>query len=144
LFRGHHLFSPVLLLAETFQSYSTSFWIFKAVAPKKLKPVSLMTFCKKPSPPTRQPALKTLIQSYHPKLRYMVQTDVSPPWFVIYGSNLKFIHWSYKRHLERVMREKFDFIGTSIKFSFRDEKQIKANREKASQAAEKANNTEKN
>lgn len=71
------------------------------------------------------------LKNTHPKLRYMVQTDVSPPWFVIYGSNLKFIHWSYKRHLERVMREKFDFIGTSIKFSFRDEKQIKANREKA-------------
>lgn len=71
------------------------------------------------------------LKNTHPKLRYMVQTDVSPPWFVIYGSNLKFLHWSYKRHIERVMREKFDFVGTSIKFSFRDEKQIKANREKA-------------
>lgn len=78
------------------------------------------------------------LKNTFPKLRYMVQTDVSPPWFVIYGSNLKFIHWSYKRHLERVMREKFDFIGTSIKFSFRDEKQIKANREKAAKEAEKA------
>lgn len=76
------------------------------------------------------------LKNTHPKLRYMVQTDVSPPWFVIYGSNLKFLHWSYKRHLERVVREKFDLIGTSIKFSFRDEKQIKANREKAAQAAE--------
>lgn len=78
------------------------------------------------------------LKNTFPKLRYMVQTDVSPPWFVIYGSNLKFLHWSYKRHLERVMREKFDFIGTSIKFSFRDEKQIKANREKAAKEAEKA------
>lgn len=77
------------------------------------------------------------LKNTHPRLRYMVQTDVSPPWFVIYGSNLKFLHWSYKRHLERVMRENFDFIGTSIKFSFRDEKQIKANREKAAQAVEK-------
>jgi len=74
------------------------------------------------------------LKNSHPKLRYMVQTDVSPPWFVIYGSNLKFLHWSYKRHLERVMRENFDLIGTSIKFSFRDEKQIKANREKAAAA----------
>ena len=73
------------------------------------------------------------LKNTHPRLRYMVQTDVSPPWFVIYGSNLKFLHWSYKRHLERVMRENFDFIGTSIKISFRDEKQIKANREKAAQ-----------
>jgi len=70
------------------------------------------------------------LKNTHPKLRYMVQTDTSPPWFVIYGSNLKFIHWSYKRHLERVVRETFDFTGTSIKFSFRDEKQIKANKEK--------------
>lgn len=71
------------------------------------------------------------LKNTHPKLRYMVQTDTSPPWFVIYGSNLKFLHWSYKRHLERVMREAFDYTGTAIKFSFRDEKQIKANREKA-------------
>ena len=77
------------------------------------------------------------LKNTHPKLRYMVQTDTSPPWFVIYGSNLKFLHWSYKRHLERVMRETFDYTGTSIKFSFRDEKQIKANREKASLAAAK-------
>lgn len=80
------------------------------------------------------------LKNTHPKLRYMVQTDVSPPWFVIYGSNLKFIHWSYKRHLERVMREKFDFTGTAIKFSFRDEKQIKANREKADLEKTKAAN----
>lgn len=77
------------------------------------------------------------LKNTHPKLRYMVQTDTSPPWFVIYGSNLKHIHWSYKRHLERVMRETFDFSGTAIKFSFRDEKQIKANREKERLAAEK-------
>lgn len=77
------------------------------------------------------------LKNTHPRLRYMVQTDTSPPWFVIYGSNLKFLHWSYKRHLERVMRETFDFTGTAIKFSFRDEKQIKANREKAAEQAKK-------
>jgi len=65
-----------------------------------------------------------------PKLRYIVQTDVAPPWFVIYGSNLKFIHWSYKRYLENTVRGQFDFIGTPIKFSFRDEKQLKDNRER--------------
>ncbi|NCO10384.1 ribosome biogenesis GTPase Der [Candidatus Saccharibacteria bacterium] len=70
------------------------------------------------------------LKNTHPKLRYIVQTDQSPPWFVIYGSSLKFLHWSYKRHIERALRERFDFVGTSIKMSFRDEKQIKANREK--------------
>jgi len=78
------------------------------------------------------------LKNTHPKLRYIVQTDTSPPWFVIYGSNLKFIHWSYKRHLERIMREENDFVGTAIRFSFRDEKQIKANREKAEYDAKEA------
>jgi GTP-binding protein len=70
------------------------------------------------------------LKNTHPKLRYMVQTDSSPPWFVIYGSNLKFVHWSYKRYLERLVRETYNFAGTPIKFSFRDEKQIKANKER--------------
>lgn len=90
--------------------------------------------------PTKTRALNDMLQSAiqkhppaglkntHPKLRYMVQTDTSPPWFVIYGSNLKFIHWSYKRYLERQLRETYNYSGTPVKFSFRDEKQIKANR----------------
>lgn len=74
------------------------------------------------------------LKNTHPKFRYVVQTDHNPPWFVIYGSNFKFIHWSYKRYLERQFRQEFDFTGTPIKFSFRDEKQIKANRAKAEQS----------
>lgn len=70
------------------------------------------------------------LKNTHPKLRYMVQTDTAPPWFVIYGSNLKFVHWSYKRYLERLLRETYNFSGTPIRFSFRDEKQIKANKER--------------
>ena len=70
------------------------------------------------------------LKNTHPKLRYMVQTDTTPPWFVVYGSNLKFVHWSYKRYLERTLREAFNFAGTPIKLSFRDEKQLKANRER--------------
>lgn len=76
------------------------------------------------------------LKNTHPKFRYIVQTDVGPPWFVIYGSNFKFIHWSYKRYLERQFREEFGFGGTPIKFSFRDEKQIKANRARNSDATE--------
>lgn len=70
------------------------------------------------------------LKNTHPKLRYMVQTDTTPPWFVIYGSNLKFVHWSYKRYLERLVRETYNYAGTPIKFSFRDEKQIKANKQR--------------
>jgi GTP-binding protein len=73
------------------------------------------------------------LKNTHPKLRYMVQTDTAPPWFVIYGSNLKFVHWSYKRYLERLLRETYNYSGTPIKLSFRDEKQIKANKERIAQ-----------
>jgi GTP-binding protein len=75
------------------------------------------------------------LKNTHPKLRYIVQTDTTPPWFVIYGSNLKFVHWSYKRYLERLIRETYNYAGTPIKLSFRDEKQIKANKEKAKKEA---------
>ena len=54
------------------------------------------------------------LKNTHPKLRYMVQTDKNPPWFVIYGSNLKFVHWSYKRYLERLLRETYNFAGTPV------------------------------
>lgn len=62
------------------------------------------------------------LKNTYPRLRYIVQTDVNPPWFVIYGSNLRLLHWSYKRYLENSIRDAYDYSGTSIKFSFREEK----------------------
>lgn len=54
-----------------------------------------------------------------PKLNYMVQeTDNPTPSFKIFGAHTKFLHWSYKRYLERQLREEYGFIGTSIKFWF--------------------------
>lgn len=89
----------------------------------------VLTACVRKHPPA---GLKNTL----PKLRYMVQTDVGPPWFVVFGANLKFLHWSYKRYLERAMRDKFDFTGTPIMFSFRDEKQIKDNRARQARGLE--------
>ncbi len=76
------------------------------------------------------------LKNTHPKLRYIVQTDTAPPWFVIHGSNLKFVHWSYKRYLERILRETYDYSGTPIKFSFRDEHQIKENKKRVAEGKE--------
>lgn len=73
------------------------------------------------------------LKNTHPKLRYIVQTDAMPPWFVIHGSNLKFVHWSYKRYLERLIRETYNYAGVPIKFSFIDEKQVKSNKERIKQ-----------
>lgn len=51
-----------------------------------------------------------------PKLNYMIQEKENPTNFKIYGSHTKFLHWSYKRFMERELRQEFGFEGTSIKF----------------------------
>lgn len=71
------------------------------------------------------------LRNSHPKARYLVQTDTSPPWFVLFGSDLRYLHWSYKRYLEHEIRDTFDFVGTPIMFSFRDEKVERVKRERA-------------
>ena len=58
------------------------------------------------------------LKNTRPKLKYMVQTDTCPPWFVVYGHEVGLVHWSWKRFLERKIREKFPFVGTPIMISF--------------------------
>lgn len=54
-----------------------------------------------------------------PKLNYIVHEDDNPiPAFKIFGSHTKFLHWSYKRFLERNFRETYDFAGSPIQFWF--------------------------
>ena len=61
------------------------------------------------------------LKNRQPKLRYMVQEDDNPiPAFKIFGAQTKFLHWSYKRHMERMMREDWDYTGTPIQFWFID------------------------
>lgn len=65
------------------------------------------------------------LKNTHPKPKYMVQTDVCPPWFVVHGHDLSLLHWSWKRYLERKVREKYPFIGTPIMFSYRSDNRDK-------------------
>lgn len=54
-----------------------------------------------------------------PKLNYIVQEDDNPtPAFKVFGSHTKFIHWSYRRYMERSLREKFGFDGTPVQIWF--------------------------
>ena len=62
------------------------------------------------------------LKNTRPKPKYIVQTDTCPPWFVVHGHELGLLHWSWKRFLERKIREKYPFVGTPIKFSFRNDK----------------------
>jgi GTP-binding protein len=53
-----------------------------------------------------------------PKLNYMVQEDNTVPAFKVFGSHTKFVHWSYRRYMERQLREKYGFAGTAIQLWF--------------------------
>ena len=61
------------------------------------------------------------LKNTRPKPKYMVQTNICPPWFVVHGHDLGLLHWSWKRFLERKIREKYPFIGTPIMFSYRSD-----------------------
>ena len=62
------------------------------------------------------------LKNTRPKPKYIVQTDVCPPWFVVHGHDLGLLHWSWKRFLERKIREEYPFVGTPIMFSYRSDK----------------------
>ncbi len=54
-----------------------------------------------------------------PKLNYMVQeTDNPIPAFKVFGSHTKFLHWSYKRYLERELRQRYHYEGTPVQLWF--------------------------
>lgn len=58
-----------------------------------------------------------------PKLNYIVQESDNPTNFKVFGADTKFLHWSYKRFMERRLREEYGFEGTPVKFWFFDKKQ---------------------
>ncbi len=61
------------------------------------------------------------LKNRQPKLHYMVQeTDNPTPNFKIFGAHTKFLHWSYKRFMERDFREHWDFTGSPVRFWFFD------------------------
>ncbi len=54
-----------------------------------------------------------------PKPQYAIQeTDTPYPSFQIFGNHVRKIHWSYKRYLEKSLREEFKFTGTPIEIWF--------------------------
>lgn len=67
------------------------------------------------------------LKNTRPKPKYIVQTDTCPPWFVVHGRDLGLLHWSWKRFLERKIREKYPFVGTPIFFSFKNDQEPRNN-----------------
>jgi GTP-binding protein len=59
------------------------------------------------------------LKNHSPKLNYMVQEDDNPtPAFKIFGSQTKFLHWSYRRYMERSLRETYGYEGTPVQLWF--------------------------
>ena len=58
------------------------------------------------------------LKNRQPKLNYVTQTDDETPTFKFFGAHTAFLHWSFKRYLEKELRGKFGFEGTPVKFLF--------------------------
>ena len=57
------------------------------------------------------------------KLYYASQVAVNPPLFALVVNDETLLHFSYKRYLENVIREAYDFSGTPIKVQVRNKKE---------------------
>lgn len=59
------------------------------------------------------------LKGRNPKLNYMTQEDDNPiPAFKVFGSSTKFLHWSYRRYMERALRERWHYEGTPVQLWF--------------------------
>lgn len=54
------------------------------------------------------------------KIYYASQVRVDPPTFLFHVNDTELMHFSYERYLENQIREKYGFIGTPIRLSFRN------------------------
>ena len=67
------------------------------------------------------------LKGSYPRLNYITQTDEATPTFKVFGSHTKLLHWSYKRYLDRQLREKYGYEGTPLKFYFSEKHEHQPN-----------------
>jgi len=53
------------------------------------------------------------------RINYVTQVGTEPPVFAFFLNHPHLLPDSYKRFMERILRENFDFVGTPISFVFR-------------------------
>lgn len=56
------------------------------------------------------------------KIYYATQPETTPPTFIIFVNNPKYVHFSYERYLENKIRLQFGFNGVPIRLLFRERK----------------------
>lgn len=113
-------FAPLIFTSsETGQNVSKLFDIFLEIHANrqlKIKTSELngwLADCLDRHPPA---GLKNRL----PKLNYATQTDDQTPTFKFFGAHTSFLHWSYKRYLEKELRRTFGFNGTPVRFLFNE------------------------
>jgi GTP-binding protein len=57
------------------------------------------------------------------RLYYATQTGVHPPRFLLFCNDARLVHFSFKRHLENTLRERFGFGGAPIRLAFRNRRE---------------------
>lgn len=53
------------------------------------------------------------------RVHYVTQSDVGPPTFLVFATRPDLVTEAYRRHLERSLRETFDFEGTPLRIHWR-------------------------
>ena len=69
-----------------------------------------------------------LVHNKRLKLFYATQASVEPPTVILFVNDPTLVHFSYRRYLERALRESADFEGTAIKLVFRGRTEENPNR----------------
>jgi GTP-binding protein len=57
------------------------------------------------------------------KLFYVTQAEAAPPTFVFFVNDASLVHFSYRRHLERVLRKGYGFQGSPLRLVFRSRRE---------------------
>lgn len=78
------------------------------------------------------------LKNRHPTLRYIIQEDDNPTNFKVFGGQTKFLHWSYKRYLERAFREAYGYEGVAVKFWFFEQGQEASKQKRTARQAKEA------
>ncbi len=60
-----------------------------------------------------------LVRNKRFKLFYATQASIDPPTFILFVNDPEVVHFSYRRYLERSLREAYDFEGSAIRLVLR-------------------------
>lgn len=69
-----------------------------------------------------------LVRNKRFKLFFATQASIDPPTFILFVNDPELPHFSYRRYLERALREAYDFEGSAIRLVFRPRSEDDAER----------------